>query len=81
MSSGGIIVTGASKGIGEAIAHRLCQLGQRVVIDGRSQGLLQAVAASCNSLAGEDACVACVGTSLMGQCTSYPLAQRIPRKN
>ena len=61
MPAGGIIVTGASKGIGEAIAQRLCQLGQRVIIDGRSEGLLNEVAASCNNMAGEDACIACAG--------------------
>ena len=41
------IVTGASRGIGRAIAERLSREGMRVVLTARSAGLLDEVAAAC----------------------------------
>lgn len=52
------IVTGASRGIGEAIARRLAQHGARVVVSSRKQDVCQIVADSINDAEGREAAVA-----------------------
>lgn len=47
------IVTGASKGIGEAIARALAEFGARVVVSSRRQEAVDAVAASIRDAGGE----------------------------
>ena len=49
------IVTGASRGIGEAIARRLAQHGARVVVSSRNLEPCEAVAASINEAEGREA--------------------------
>ncbi len=53
------IVTGASRGIGEAIARRFAKNGAKVVIAARKQESLDAVAASIKEAGGEAFPVAC----------------------
>jgi dehydrogenase/reductase SDR family protein 4 len=55
------IVTGASKGIGEAIAHRLALSGARVVINSRKQDELDKVAEQITRLGGE--CLSIAGNT------------------
>lgn len=62
------IVTGASAGIGLAIARNLTQLGHRVVINARREDRLKAIAKEL----GEDR-VACVA----GDCSSQPIIDRL----
>lgn len=52
------VVTGSSRGIGKAIAHRMAEHGASVVISSRKQDACEAVAAEINGLVGRDACVA-----------------------
>jgi len=52
------IVTGSSRGIGQAIAERLAQRGAKVVISSRNQDACQAVADSINTAYGEGSAVA-----------------------
>ena len=52
------IVTGASRGIGEAIARRLAQHGANVVVSSRKPDTCQAVASSINEAEGREAAVA-----------------------
>ncbi len=52
------IVTGASRGIGEAIARRLAQHGARVVVSSRKPDACQAVADSINEAEGRQAAIA-----------------------
>jgi dehydrogenase/reductase SDR family protein 4 len=52
------IVTGASKGIGEAIAHALGQTGARVVVSSRNQEAVDAVAAAFREAGIEAAAIA-----------------------
>lgn len=47
------IVTGASKGIGEAIARALAEFGARVVVSSRKQDAVDAVAASIRATGGD----------------------------
>ncbi len=53
------IVTGASRGIGEAIARTFAENGAKVVISSRKQDSLDAVAASITSAGGEALPIAC----------------------
>jgi citronellol/citronellal dehydrogenase len=48
-----IVVTGGGSGIGRCTAHELCHLGARVVIIGRTQDKLDAVAAEIRETGGE----------------------------
>jgi NAD(P)-dependent dehydrogenase (short-subunit alcohol dehydrogenase family) len=52
------IVTGASKGIGRAIAERYAREGARVVLASRSPAALQSIAETINSLGGHAAALA-----------------------
>ncbi len=54
------IVTGASSGIGRAIALELARQGGKVVCMARREDRLQAVAQEIEALGGSSACVACV---------------------
>ena len=54
-----IIVTGASRGIGRAIAHTLAARGARVVLASRKQPGVDAVAAEISAAGGEALAVAC----------------------
>ena len=53
------IVTGASRGIGEAIAHALAQAGARVVVCSRKIESVQVVAEAINAAGGTAIAVAC----------------------
>ncbi len=53
------IVTGASRGIGEAISRTFAEYGARVVLASRKQESLDAIAASINELGGEALAIAC----------------------
>ncbi|MBS1509140.1 MAG: glucose 1-dehydrogenase [Bacteroidetes bacterium] len=53
------LITGASKGIGAAIAELYAQAGARVVVSSRKQEAVDAVAASIKSKGGEAIAVAC----------------------
>jgi 3-oxoacyl-[acyl-carrier protein] reductase len=53
------VVTGAGRGIGAAIAHRLASLGATVVLCGRTLQTLQATAARIAGLPGRTAAIAC----------------------
>lgn len=52
------IVTGSSRGIGKAIAHRLAEHGANVVISSRKADACEAAAAEINDWVGRDAAVA-----------------------
>ena len=52
------LVTGSSRGIGKAIAHRMAEHGASVVISSRKQDACDAAAAEINGLVRRDACVA-----------------------
>ncbi len=54
-----VLVTGASRGIGEAIAHTLAAQGARVVLASRKQDGLDAVKAKIEAAGGEALAVAC----------------------
>jgi len=53
------IVTGASKGIGHAIAHTLCQAGAKVVVSSRKQKAIDNVAEKLTSEGFEATAIAC----------------------
>lgn len=53
------VVTGASRGIGEAIARTFAENGARVVLSSRKQESLDSVAASINKSGGQAIAVAC----------------------
>jgi len=53
------LVTGAGSGIGAAIAHRLAALGWRVVLGGRTESKLQAVASTIRAAGGRAEAVPC----------------------
>lgn len=52
------VVTGSSRGIGRAIAHRLAEQGADVVISSRKQDACNEVAAEINAAVGRNACTA-----------------------
>lgn len=52
------IVTGSSRGIGKAIAHRLAEHGARVVVSSRKLDACEAAAAEINQAVGRDAAIA-----------------------
>jgi NAD(P)-dependent dehydrogenase (short-subunit alcohol dehydrogenase family) len=52
------IITGSSRGIGQAIAERLAQRGAKVVISSRNQEACEEVAAAINAECGEGSAVA-----------------------
>lgn len=52
------VITGSSRGIGKAIAHRMAEHGADVVISSRKQDACEAAAAEINSLVGRPAAVA-----------------------
>jgi NAD(P)-dependent dehydrogenase (short-subunit alcohol dehydrogenase family) len=58
LSGKNAIVTGASRGIGEAIARRLAQHGARVVVSSRKLDACEEVARSINEAEGREAAVA-----------------------
>lgn len=52
------IITGSSRGIGKAIAHRLAEHGANVVISSRKADACEAAAAQINAALGRDAAIA-----------------------
>jgi NAD(P)-dependent dehydrogenase (short-subunit alcohol dehydrogenase family) len=52
------IITGSTKGIGKAIAHRLAEHGANVVVSSRKGDVCDAVAAEINDLVGRKAAIA-----------------------
>ena len=52
------IITGSSKGIGKAIAHRMAQHGARVVITSRKLDVCEQVSSEINDEFGNDASIA-----------------------
>ena len=52
------IITGSTKGIGKAIAHRLAEHGANVVISSRKADVCEQVAAEINALVGRKAAIA-----------------------
>ncbi len=52
------VVTGSSRGIGRAIAHRMAEHGAQVVISSRKQDACDAVAADINAALGKEAATA-----------------------
>lgn len=53
------LITGSTKGIGEAIAKRMAEHGARVVISSRNQDACDEVAAAINASGGEAIAIAC----------------------
>ncbi|MEL7028283.1 MAG: SDR family oxidoreductase [Pseudomonadota bacterium] len=58
LSNNIVIVTGASRGIGEAIARRAAEHGANVVVSSRKQDACEAVAADINAKEGREAAIA-----------------------
>ena len=58
LSGKAAVVTGASRGIGEAIAHRLAQHGASVVVSSRNIEMCEVVAEAINKETGREAAVA-----------------------
>lgn len=52
------VITGSTKGIGKAIAHRLAEHGANVVVSSRKADVCDAVAAEINDLVGRKAAIA-----------------------
>lgn len=52
------VITGSSRGIGRAIAHRMAEHGAQVVISSRKQDACEEAAAAINAAVGRDAAVA-----------------------
>ena len=53
------VVTGGGSGIGRCVAHELAALGAQVVLVGRSEAKLQAVAVEIAEASGRASCHAC----------------------
>jgi NAD(P)-dependent dehydrogenase (short-subunit alcohol dehydrogenase family) len=53
------LVTGASRGIGEAIARAFAQYGAQVIVSSRKQEACEAVAAEINASGGKARAIAC----------------------
>jgi len=53
------VVTGSSRGIGKAIAHRMAEHGASVIVSSRKQDACEEAAAGINAAVGRDAAVAC----------------------
>ncbi len=71
-------MTGASRGIGRAIALKLAQDGNHVVLVARSQGGLETVAAEITASGGSAECHACD----LADCTAYAaLVEQISEKH
>ena len=51
----GVVICGASTGIGEELAFRYSRLGARVVLVARREAVLQKVAARCSELGAKEA--------------------------
>jgi 3-oxoacyl-[acyl-carrier protein] reductase len=58
------VVTGAGRGIGAAIAHKLATLGAKVVLCGRTLKILEVTAANISALGGHAHSMACDVTDL-----------------
>ena len=54
-----VLITGASRGIGEAIAHQFAAEGAQVIVSSRSQEGVDAVAAAINEQGGKAAAITC----------------------
>jgi len=54
-----ILITGASRGIGEAVAKAFCELGGNVVLTSRKQDALDKVAEEINESGGKSCAIAC----------------------
>src|SRR5262249_29878700 len=57
LSGKSAIVTGSSKGIGKAIAHRLAEHGANVVVSSRKQDACEAAVAEINAAVGRKAAI------------------------
>jgi 3-oxoacyl-[acyl-carrier protein] reductase len=58
------VVTGAGRGIGAAIAHKLATFGATVVLCGRTLKILQTTAANISAIGGQAQAIACDVTDL-----------------
>ncbi len=74
------VVTGAGRGIGAAIAHKLAALGATVVLCGRTLKILEATAASISALGGKAQAIECDVTDLASvQALAAFVAQKFGR--
>jgi len=70
------VITGAGRGIGAAIAHRLAALGARVVLCGRSRDSLEREASAIHNQGGQSTVMECDVTDLR---SVESLAERVDR--
>jgi NAD(P)-dependent dehydrogenase (short-subunit alcohol dehydrogenase family) len=56
------VVTGSSRGIGKAIAHRMAEHGASVVVSSRKQDACEEACAEINAAVGREAAVACAAS-------------------
>jgi short-subunit dehydrogenase len=52
-----VLITGATGGIGEALARRYAQTGQTLILHGRDQARLSAIARACETLGARVVCI------------------------